>query len=64
MTQGDPKVQCQQNLTFDADTIESPLSFKASVIAIRWTKWVLPVNSSFQAGVGKRCGVCGGPVGF
>ena len=48
MTPGDPKVQCQQNLTIDSDTIKSPLSFKATFMAIRWTKWVLAVNSSFQ----------------
>ena len=48
MTPGDPKVQCQQHLTFDSYTFESPLSFKATVIAIRWTNLVLPVNSSFQ----------------
>ena len=48
MTPGDLKVQWQQNLTFGYDTIKSPLSFKTSHMAIRRSKWVLPVNSSFR----------------
>ena len=48
MTPADLKVQWQQNFTFGYNTIEAPISFKTILMAIIWSKWVLPVNSSFR----------------